>query len=167
MGLEAIPKSLAASEGSTRPTRTSIYPGGNYDSLSKSSRTTSDCKQNSTSPRNYLKEFVSPRLRNPDAVTKPLPNSRFPVEPTPWRQMDSSHLVRKPVFESRDSPLRGLVAHLLVMREIEKRLKELEFKQSHKDLRALKRNLWMHAKGSLETEGKKINVLFPTKTMTI
>ncbi|KAF9592339.1 hypothetical protein IFM89_014265 [Coptis chinensis] len=80
MGLEAIPKSLAANEGSTRPTRTSIYPGGNHDSLSKSSRTTSDCKKNSISPRNYLKESVSPRLRNPDVVTKPLPNSRFPVE---------------------------------------------------------------------------------------
>ncbi|KAF9624554.1 hypothetical protein IFM89_011728 [Coptis chinensis] len=153
MGLEAIPKSLAANDGSTGPTRTSIYPGGNHDSLSKSSRTTSDCKQNSISPRNYLKESVSPRLRNPDAVTKPLPNSRFPVEPAPWRQMDSSHTVQKPVFRSRDSPPRGTSASPSVYAEIEKRLKELEFKQSDKDLRALKQILdAMHAKGLLETE---------------
>ncbi|KAF5181351.1 Longifolia-like protein [Thalictrum thalictroides] len=153
MGLETMPKSSPPTEGRMGLNKICTYPADNIDSFSRLSRTTNDCKQNSISPRSSIKESVSPRLRNPDSVMKPLSNSRFPIEPAPWR--DGGHGVQKPVFRSRDSPPRGHNASPSVYAEIEKRLTELEFKQSDKDLRALKQILdAMQAKGLLETKKK-------------
>ncbi|PIA63147.1 hypothetical protein AQUCO_00200876v1 [Aquilegia coerulea] len=150
MGLETMPKSSPPTEGLTK---TCTYPGDNIESFSRLSRTNNDCKQTSSSPRSSLKESVSPRLRNPDSVMKPLSNSQLPIEPAPWK--DGGYGVQKPVFRSRDSPPRGPNASPSVYAEIEKRLKELEFKQSDKDLRALKQILdTMQAKGLLETKKK-------------
>ncbi|KAL5723239.1 hypothetical protein ACHQM5_006659 [Ranunculus cassubicifolius] len=141
MGLETMPKTIS--------------PSDTHDSLSRPSKTSNDSKQNSRSPRTTLQDPVTPQLRNPDSFMKPLSSPRFPIEPAPWKQMDAVHAVQKPVFRSRDSPPRGTNASPSVYAEIEKRLKELEFKQSDKDLRALKQILdAMQAKGLLEKKNE-------------
>ncbi|CAA7043225.1 unnamed protein product [Microthlaspi erraticum] len=96
-----------------------------------------------SSPRSLGKDPSSPRWRNSDFVMKPLSSSRFPIEPAPWKQPDRNRVLQKqaPKF----SPT--------VYSEMEKRLNELEFKHSGKDLRALKQILEaMQSKGFLDTE---------------
>ncbi|XP_047338001.1 protein LONGIFOLIA 2-like [Impatiens glandulifera] len=106
------------------------FPVEESNSFSRSS-TLADSNQIQNSPRSNWREPSSPRRKNPDIVMKPIPNSRLPSENAPWKSSSNS-------FPS-------------VYGEIEKRLKDLEFTQSSKDLRALKQILEaMQAKGLLE-----------------
>ncbi|KAF8378573.1 hypothetical protein HHK36_029918 [Tetracentron sinense] len=151
MGLEALPDSISVTEGQMGLIKT--YPGEDRNSFSKSSKTRGECKQNqnSGSPRNSYKDPASPRLRNPDSVMKPI--SMFPIEPAPWRQTDGGRGYQKPASRNREAPAREPKSPPSVYLEIEKRLKELEFKHSNKDLRALKQILEaMQGKGLLETK---------------
>ncbi|KAJ8773144.1 hypothetical protein K2173_028321 [Erythroxylum novogranatense] len=101
------------------------------------------------SPRSFMKDPISPRLKNPDLVMKPI--SRLPIEPAPWKQMDSSRGSYKPEFKAPKAPAKPPSFPSLYT-DIEKRLKDLEFKQSGKDRRALKQILEaMQAKGLLQT----------------
>ncbi|KAI9088379.1 hypothetical protein K1719_029828 [Acacia pycnantha] len=104
------------------------------------------------SPKRSLKDPTSPRRKNTDLVMKPISSSRFPIEPAPWKQQDGNRNSQKSSLKAMKAPARTPDSFPSVYSEIEKRLKDLEFKQSGRDLRALKQILEaMQAKGLLET----------------
>lgn len=142
MGLEALPGSPLASDAQAKGDPfVSSLDGANFIRPIRTD-----------SPRNTLKGPTSPRWKNPDFVMKPIPNSKFPVEVAPWRQpdgtrgFDKSALKHSKGLAGSSNPLPSVYS------EIEKRLEDLEFKQSGKDLRALKQILdAMQSKGLLDT----------------
>ncbi|XP_068654176.1 protein LONGIFOLIA 2-like [Aristolochia californica] len=106
----------------------------------------------SRSLRSSLNEPSFPRSRHPDLIMKPISGSRVPLEPAPWKQQENGRISQKTSVRNREAFMRPTTSQS-VYSEIEKRLKDLEFKQSGKDLRALKQILEaMQAKGLLETK---------------
>ncbi|KAK1555224.1 hypothetical protein Q3G72_023615 [Acer saccharum] len=140
MGLEAFPEPMLANGNQHGQMQT--FPDVECDSFSRSSRPADEIKQNriSDSPRNSRKEPVSPRTRNADSIKKPIANSKFPIETAPWRQPDGNK-GQTPTSKSQETPAKPWNSPLSVYGEIEKRLAQLEFKKSGKDLRALKQIL--------------------------
>ncbi|XVF54445.1 hypothetical protein PTKIN_Ptkin05aG0180600 [Pterospermum kingtungense] len=164
MGLEPLPESSTAGGGQLGVTKT--YSGEDNkpfslplraNDLNRPTRT-----PNSISARSSLKDPTSPRWKNPDLVMKPISSSRFPIEPAPWRHVDGSRGSQKQPLKHVKVPAKTPNTFPSVYSEIEKRLKDLEFKQSGKDLRALKQILEaMQAKGLLETgkEEQDVNLV--------
>ena len=151
MGLETLPDSALASDSQLGLIKTYAVEGS--DPFSKSLRTNelNRAIRISMSPRNSTKDPTSPRWRNSDFVMKPS-SSRLPIEPAPWKQLDGNRGSQKPAFRPVKVPPRAPNSFSSVYNEIEKRLNDLEFKQSGKDLRALKQILEaMQSKGLLET----------------
>ncbi|KAI9154501.1 hypothetical protein LWI28_027205 [Acer negundo] len=138
MGLEAFPEPMLANGNQQGQMQT--FPDVECDSFSRSSRPTDEIKQNriSGSPRNSRKEPVSPRTRNADSIK--IASSKFPIETAPWRQPDGTK-GQTPTSTSQEIPAKLPNSPLSVYGEIEKRLAQLEFKKSGKDLRALKQIL--------------------------
>ncbi|KFK41861.1 hypothetical protein AALP_AA2G180400 [Arabis alpina] len=107
-----------------------------------------------SSPRSLGKDPSSPRWRNSDFVMKPLSSSKFPMEPAPWKQADRNRVLQK----QASMPVKPVPSEVpkfppTVYSEMERRLNDLEFKHSGKDLRALKQILEaMQSKGFLDTE---------------
>ncbi|XP_068464566.1 protein LONGIFOLIA 2-like isoform X2 [Phaseolus vulgaris] len=98
------------------------------------------------------KEMTSPQCKNLDLVVKPILSTRFPIEPAPWKQQDGNQSSEKLTSRAIKPVARTPDSFPSVYSEIENRLKDLEFKQSGRDLRALKRILeTMQVKGLLET----------------
>ncbi|XP_022773761.1 protein LONGIFOLIA 1-like [Durio zibethinus] len=149
MGLEALPDPTLTNGNQSRQIKT--CQDLKDDPLSVSSRIDEN-KRNwiSGSPRNSKKEPSSPRLTNADPK-KPVV-TRCPYEPAPWKQLDGSK-GQKSTLKCRETPMKSPISSQTVYGEIEKRLTELEFKKSGKDLRALKQILEaMHkSKQILET----------------
>ncbi|KAL5198978.1 hypothetical protein ABZP36_002490 [Zizania latifolia] len=88
--------------------------------------------------------------RNLDATIRNVP--KFPVETAPWKQKEKIVLPRKLPKGSKGAHGKEQPA-TSVYSEIEKRLKDLDFQQSNKDLRALKQILdSMQAKGLLQNK---------------
>ncbi|KAG8384604.1 hypothetical protein BUALT_Bualt04G0135100 [Buddleja alternifolia] len=127
MGLEAFP------DESITPT---IKSCPNEDFLSKSTSTAEESRQNEGTSFQSVSQS-SPKLHNATSVRKP----RFPMEPAPWRQQNSSQGSPKMISHSRKSPTNTPHLSSSVYGEIEKRITDLEFKRSGKDLRALKQIL--------------------------
>ncbi|KAF8399608.1 hypothetical protein HHK36_015477 [Tetracentron sinense] len=153
MGLEALPDSISATESQMGLIKT--CHGEDCDTFSRLSKRTDESKQNriSGSPWNSHRDPISPQLKNPDPVMKPISSSRFPIEPAPWRHPYGGQGFQKLAFRNPEAPARALSSSPSVYGEIEKRWKKLEFKQSDKDLRALKQMLEaMQVKGLLETK---------------
>lgn len=151
MGLEALPNSISSVDSSMRLMKPSVDEC--HDPSIKSTKTSHPNVQVQmpSSMKSSRKDFKSP-----DSVIKPIANSKVPIEPAPWSQP-------KPAFGNRKSIARELNSFTSVYSEIEKRLKELEFKQSGKDLRALKQILEaMQAKGRLvlKKEGEEEEAVF-------
>ncbi|OMO50643.1 hypothetical protein COLO4_37967 [Corchorus olitorius] len=123
------------------------------DPLSSSSRTEEN-KQSwiSGSPRNLKKEPSSPRLTNVDSK-KPVA-TRCPIEPAPWRQLNGNK-GQASASKCQEVPTKVPNSSLTVYGEIEKRLAELEFKKSGKDLRALKQILEAMQKSKQKVEIRK------------
>ncbi|XP_040381810.1 protein LONGIFOLIA 2 [Oryza brachyantha] len=93
--------------------------------------------------------------RNLDATIRNVPNSKFPVETAPWKQQEKIVLPRKLPKGSKGVHGKEQPA-ASVYSEIEKRLKDLDFQQSNKDLRALKQILdSMQAKGLLQNKKRE------------
>ncbi|GAA0154852.1 hypothetical protein LIER_12712 [Lithospermum erythrorhizon] len=139
MGLEMMPESASASEDKLGLSRT--YPAEDAPSLSRPPEA-SDLYQpirSSSSSRNLWREPNSPRRKNSDSVMKPI--SRFPIEPAPWKQLDGNRGAQKPAQKNVKSSSKRSGAIPSVYGEIEKRLKDIEFSSSGKDLRALKQIL--------------------------
>lgn len=174
--------SLDSSEGSTRSFNSDLKPAGpsvvaklmGLETLAdadvatknnlKSPINTSSCDERepfsrpiSNSTRNLWMEPVSPHGRNADVVMKPVSSSRFPIEPAPWKHPDGAHRSQKPAFRNvRTHPRPNDATIPNVYSEIEKRLKDLEFTQSGKDLRALKQILEaMQDKGLLGSSTRR------------
>ncbi|KAG8477191.1 hypothetical protein CXB51_030716 [Gossypium anomalum] len=92
----------------------------------------------SCSPRNSKTEPSSPGSTNADS--KKSIATRCPNEPAPWKHMDGS-IVQTSASKCRETLPKSSNPSLTVYGEIEKRLAELEFQKSGKDLRALKQIL--------------------------
>ncbi|PQM42157.1 protein LONGIFOLIA 1 [Prunus yedoensis var. nudiflora] len=151
MGLETLPDSALTSDSHLIKT----CPVKDFDPFSKSLKTNNLQRpmRISNTTRNSMKDPTSPRWKNPDLVMRPFSSSRFPIEPAPWRMQDGSRGSQKQSSKPVKVQVRSPDSFPSVYSEIEKRLKDLEFKQSGKDLRALKQILEaMQAKGLLETK---------------
>ncbi|BAT79806.1 hypothetical protein LR48_Vigan04g032400 [Vigna angularis] len=151
MGLEALPDSSLA--GDTQPCSTETYSAQDNSQFPRSSKQgLTRPLRVSHSPKVSLKDPISPRRKNPDLVMKPISSSRFPIEPAPWKQQDGNRSSQKLNLRGVKAPARAPDSFPSVYSEIEKRLKDLEFKQSGRDLRALKQILEaMQEKGLLES----------------
>ncbi|KAI4335893.1 hypothetical protein L6164_014490 [Bauhinia variegata] len=147
MGLEALPDSCLAgnTESAFTESGSAEFPRSSKNGFSRPPRVLN-------SPKNSIKDPTSPRWKNPDLVMKPISSSRFPTEPAPWKQQDGNRSSQRSSFRATKAPARTADSFPSVYSEIEKRLKDLEFKQSGRDLKALKQILEaMQAKGLLET----------------
>ncbi|TKY73294.1 LONGIFOLIA 2 protein [Spatholobus suberectus] len=151
MGLEALPDSSLAGDTQSSSTETySAQDSGQFPRSSKNGLTRP--LRISNSPKISLKDPTSPRQKNPNLVMKPISSSRFPIEPAPWKQQDGNQSSQKLNSRAIKAPARSPDSFPSVYSEIEKRLKDLEFKQSGRDLRALKQILEaMQEKGLLES----------------
>ncbi|KAL0415959.1 UNVERIFIED_CONTAM: protein LONGIFOLIA 1 [Sesamum latifolium] len=150
MGLETLPDAVSSSEANSGSSRNCRDEGLINISRSLGKKELSQ-SQLSNSSKNLWKEPGSPRWRNSDSSMKPM--SRFPIEPAPWKQIDGTRSSQKPASRTSRAPAKVPTAFPSVYSEIEKRLKDLEFTQSGKDLRALKQILEaMQSKGFLETQ---------------
>ncbi|KAL8216043.1 hypothetical protein R6Q57_022880 [Mikania cordata] len=139
MGLEALPdaESSKKKESGLGPIRTSRVEDLNL--LSKSLKPADlfgPIKMHNSS-RSSPREPTSPLWRNSDM--KPI--SKFPIEPAPWKQRDGARSPQRPVSRASKSPAKIHSSYSSVYSEVDKRLKDLEFTQSGKDLRALKQIL--------------------------
>lgn len=117
--------------------------------------------------KSSVKDPLTPRPKNRDTVMKPMANSRLPMETAPWKQHDEKVCTpKKSGFGNREVPVKQQTE--TVYSEIERRLKELEFRQSNKDLRALKQILdAMQDKGMLKkSKGEEQNSEAPSSWET-
>ncbi|XP_061376724.1 protein LONGIFOLIA 2-like [Gastrolobium bilobum] len=148
MGLEALPNSHLACDTQSSSTETySATDNGQFPRSSKKGLTRQLRVSNSL--KCSLKDPTSPRRKHTDLVMKPISSSRFPIEPAPWKHQDGNRSTQKRAIKA---PARTPDSFPSVYSEIEKRLKDLEFKQSGRDLRALKQILEaMQEKGLLES----------------
>ncbi|GFY86933.1 longifolia2 [Actinidia rufa] len=154
MGLEAFPDSMSANNDQMRKINC-CCGDEDLDAMSTTSRKTDECKQNqvSSSPRTPQSTYASPQLRNTSSFMKP--NSGFPLEPAPWRHPDGNRGPRKSSSLYREAQTKEQNSFPSVYGEIQKRLMELEFKRSDKDLRALKQILDAMQKTRESLENKK------------
>ncbi|PSS30520.1 Protein LONGIFOLIA like [Actinidia chinensis var. chinensis] len=152
MGLEALPDSMSANNDQMRKINC-CCADEDLDAMSTTSRKTDECKQNqvSRSPRTPQSTYAS-QLRNTSSFMKP--NSGFPLEPAPWRHPDGNRGPQKPSSLYREAQTKEQNSFPSVYGEIQKRLMELEFKRSEKDLRALKQipDAMQKTRGSLENK---------------
>lgn len=149
MGLDTLPDSVLLSDSNMGSSRS--YLDESFVNISSSFEKTYKIKPvHLASPsKNSWKEPSSPRWRNSDSSIKPM--SRLPIEPAPWKQNDGTRSSQKPASRTARAPAKTPTMFPSVYSEIEKRLGDLEFTQSGKDLRALKQILEaMQAKGLLE-----------------
>ncbi|KAL1541695.1 protein LONGIFOLIA 1-like isoform X1 [Salvia divinorum] len=126
MGLETLPRSVDANSGVSKSSQ-------DKDLIDKS-RPFAEAEANK-----MRREPSSPRWRSPDSSMKPL--SRFPLEPAPWKHTEGKRSSQKPRPKATRGAATAEATFPSVYSEIEKRLKDLEFTQSGKDLRALKQIL--------------------------
>ncbi|GMI67543.1 TON1 Recruiting Motif 4, LONGIFOLIA 3 [Hibiscus trionum] len=137
MGLEAFPIPMLTNANQSRPINTS--QDLKDDPLSYSSRIYENKKKwISGSPRSSKTEPNSPHWNN--TSSKKPAAIKCPIEPAPWKQQDESK-GQTSVSRCQETPMKARNSSLTVYGEIEKRLAELEFKKSGKDLRALKQIL--------------------------
>lgn len=164
MGLEALPDPNTLNQGEVVKIKT--YQDDNLVTISTSSRTGEEIKhsQISSSPKNSLKAPASPRTGIASTVTKSPLSSRLPLEPAPWRQEGGSRGSRETALKSKESPTTTPHASPSVYGEIEKRLTELEFKKSGKDLRALKQILEAMQKTRKRLENAEQPLNFESKS---
>ncbi|XP_029125517.1 protein LONGIFOLIA 1 isoform X2 [Cajanus cajan] len=92
--------------------------------------------------------------RRDASILNMTPHSRFSLEPTPWRQPEASKGSQLQASKRSESSAKASNLSLSVYGEIEKRIADLEFKNSGKDLRALKQILdaMQRYKESLDTK---------------
>ncbi|KAM0951369.1 putative protein LONGIFOLIA [Dioscorea sansibarensis] len=111
--------------------------------------------------KSSVRDPPTPRPKNRDTVMKPMVNSRLPIETAPWKQQEKVCTPKKSAFGNREVPVKQQTE--TVYSEIERRLKELEFRKSNKDLRALKQILdAMQDKGMLKkSKGEEQNAEAP------
>ncbi|XP_057769729.1 protein LONGIFOLIA 1-like [Salvia miltiorrhiza] len=134
MGLDALPGSVSTDDDVRTPTIKAFLP--------QTAEEQSKQNQMKHSPR----ASQSSRSQSANSARKPSTLSRFPVEAAPWRQPDSSRSKKAAASTLHQTSVYG---------EIEKRVTELEFKKSGKDLRALKQILEAMQKTRARMEGER------------
>ena len=149
MGLEAMPSLNVVTQD---PISRSIDCDPSSEQKPKPLKASQDNREDwLSSPKRSIKDPVTPRIKDPDPKMKPISNSRVPIETSPWRQQEKHHVPQKAKFMHWEAQAKQQPES--VYSEIEKKLKGLEFRQSNKDLRALKQILdAMKEKGLLETK---------------
>ncbi|KAL0342441.1 UNVERIFIED_CONTAM: protein LONGIFOLIA 1 [Sesamum calycinum] len=164
MGLETLPDAVSSSDANSGSSRNCRDEGLINISRSLGKKDISQ-SQLSNSSKSLWKEPGSPRWRNSDSSMKPM--SRFPIEPAPWKQVDGTRNSQKPASRTSRAPAKVPTTFPSVYSEIEKRLKDLEFTQSGKDLRALKQILEaMQSKDSWKPKKKdRVQVSPVVRTM--
>lgn len=148
MGLDDLPTSTPTIRNQTREIKASS------DMKAQSPRV-DDSKQNliSSSPRRANKESTSPCLKNAESAKTPI-TGKCPIEPAPWKQSDLNK-GQKSVSKYKETPIQAPNSSISVYGEIEKRLAQIEFKKSGKDLRALKQILEAMQKTKETLESRK------------
>ncbi|KAK8559374.1 hypothetical protein V6N13_026799 [Hibiscus sabdariffa] len=153
MGLESFPSPSSAGDGQLDVIKTCSVED-NKTKLLRSLRADDPSRTTGTnSTRSSLKDSTSPWLKNPDLIMKPISSSRFPIEPAPWRHVSGSRGSRKQPPKHVKAPIKNPNSFPSVYTEIENKLEDPQFKQTGKDLRALKQIMEaMQAKGLFETQ---------------
>lgn len=166
MGLEALPDPVSTGGNQAAQIKTHLDEDNKFLG---SSRTADSDKQNriSGSPRNLHKEPTSPCQRNAATAKKLTATSRFPMEPAPWRQPDGSRGSQAPAQKNQAPLAKVPSSSLSVYGEIEKRLAQLQFQKSGKDLRALKQILDAMQKTKEIFETRKEDSRFENRTSII
>ncbi|CAI9752750.1 unnamed protein product [Fraxinus pennsylvanica] len=152
MGLEAFSDVISTSESRI----IKIKSCADIDSVSRSPKPAGMGKhtQDSCSPRVLQKDPASSNLGNANSVMKLTSCSRFPPEPAPGRQPNTSQGSRKQALKNRKSS--AMTPNMSsVYGEIEKRITEIEFPKSDKDLAALKHILEAMEKTRQRLENRK------------
>ncbi|XP_078180122.1 protein LONGIFOLIA 1-like [Carex rostrata] len=138
MGLEAMPKSRFVDQEAVEPLKDG-----------KISTSKNHCCDEKMPKIPKIQE--KRRTRGSDLGMRPVSSSRIPIESAPWKQPERICLPQKTSYRKRENQVSE--QQVSVYSEIEKKLKDLEFEQSNRDLRALKQIIdSMHAKGILEAE---------------
>ncbi|GMH20357.1 hypothetical protein Nepgr_022198 [Nepenthes gracilis] len=158
MGLEELPDSTTTNDGQLQPRRSSISE--DPDIFSRSSRSIDERKLNQAtdSSRKYHKDPNSPRLSNAKLVVKSKPRSRISLEPAPWKQGGEHPGFEKSASKHQEDDINPQNLSVSLYSEIEKRLSELDFKKSGKDLRALKQILEAMQRSRSKLKTRKENL---------
>ncbi|KAK4367612.1 hypothetical protein RND71_011404 [Anisodus tanguticus] len=139
MGLEAFPNSIPSNEIETPKS----FPANGF--VSVSTKTTEKSKNNQVawSPQINEKDYSSPRMKSTNSIMRAASTSWLPLEPAPWRQPEACRNSHKSSARNTDVELSIKTPKISssVYGEMEKRITELEFRKSGKDLRALKQIL--------------------------
>ncbi|KAL3525844.1 hypothetical protein ACH5RR_014216 [Cinchona calisaya] len=138
MGLEAFPDSVYNDEGET----IKLSSCHDRDFVTRSSKKSEKSKKNPALFQQIAhKDPASPASRNASLGMKTTSSPRFPIETAPWRQSDAVNDSPRSAPSSWNSCRNATQTSSSVYGEIEKRISELEFRKSGKDLRALKQIL--------------------------
>ncbi|CAI9109851.1 OLC1v1009767C3 [Oldenlandia corymbosa var. corymbosa] len=134
MGLDAFPEYVPHNQEEIIKVSAETIQDPGPRSLKKSGNSK---KNPSVFQQDAHRDPASPRSKRASSGMKPTTSPRFPLEIAPWRQPDPNHESPRTSQNSRNAT----ETSTSVYGEIEKRISELEFKKSGKDLRALKQIL--------------------------
>lgn len=130
MGLEAFPDSTQTCDASPH---ISSFIANKNDTIAGSCTNDEYQHQSAASQRIQCRKDAS--------ILNVTTYSRFSLEPTPWRQGEANQGSQLQASKRNESSAKASNLSLSVYGEIEKRIADLEFKNSGKDLRALKQIL--------------------------
>ncbi|GAB2209665.1 hypothetical protein Drorol1_Dr00026886 [Drosera rotundifolia] len=157
MGLEVLPDAAPSTTKRLGPIRTFSTEDNGQSSMPSKSADIYQSLRLPTAPKGSRKEPASPQWKNQDGAMKPVASSKFPLEPAPWKHIDVSLASQKQAGKQ--------AKFLSVYSDIEKKLKDVYFKPSGKDLRALKQIIeTMQAKGLMGSKKGASTVNIETKT---
>ncbi|KAL3526600.1 hypothetical protein ACH5RR_011256 [Cinchona calisaya] len=138
MGLEAFPESISNDEGDS----IKVDSCHGQDFLTRSLKKSEKSKKNPALLQQIVhKDPASPGSKNASFAMKPTSSPRFPLETAPWRQPDAVNDSPRTAPNNWNGRRNATQISTSVYGEIEKRISELEFRKSGKDLRALKQIL--------------------------
>ncbi|KAK1364124.1 Protein LONGIFOLIA like [Heracleum sosnowskyi] len=132
MGLEPTPDFSPTDESQ-------ILLKEDSDAISRTSRIYDKSKQNQVTGTPIVSRISG--LKYDNSLKKSTSCSKSPLEPAPWKQADSKCFSQKQTSKIQEALKKSPQTSPSVYGEIQKRLAELEFKKSGKDLRALKQIL--------------------------
>ncbi|XP_057768601.1 protein LONGIFOLIA 1-like [Salvia miltiorrhiza] len=138
MGLDDFPNSIITDESSTASPKVAFLSKPPTAAERRQLKQVSFSQ--SVSRKNPATQ--SPQHRRAISAVKTNARSKLPLESAPWRHQDcSKKQSQKMARQSGKAPADGSFPSSSVYGQIEKRITELEFKRSGKDLRALKQIL--------------------------
>ncbi|KAL5148922.1 Protein LONGIFOLIA 1 [Glycine soja] len=139
MGLEAFPDCTETCD--TPPRISSCATNKNETTAGPSTNDEYKQHQSAASSQRTIKGSTLLQFRRDASIMNMTPYSRFSLEPIPWRQPEASQGSQLQDSKRSESSAKASKLPLSVYGEIEKRIADLEFKNSGKDLRALKQIL--------------------------